>query len=127
MRVNGRAGFTLVEALVAAMVLTTGILALTGSAALTSRMVGRGAFSTRVAMAAAGRLEDLRRIASSTVPACTSPEWRPDSAGGPAFSESWDILDPSGVARRVRIVLRARHPAGTSSDTVVAGILCGSP
>jgi type II secretory pathway pseudopilin PulG len=126
-RVKGRAGFTVVEALVAAMVLVTGILALAGSAALTSRMVGRGALSTRVALAAASRVEDLRRIASSTVPACTSPEWRGGTAGSPALEESWEILDASGLARRVRIVLQVRHARGTSSDTVVAGFLCGPP
>jgi hypothetical protein len=78
-------------------------------------------------MAAAGRVEDLRRIASSTVPACTSPDWRGDSAGGPALAERWEILDASGLARRVRVVVHARRPTGMSSDTVVAGILCGSP
>jgi hypothetical protein len=126
-RVEGRAGFTVVEALVAAVVLVTGILALAGSAALTSRMAGRGGLSTRVAMAAAGRIEDLRRIAASTVPACTSPEWRGDSAGEPTLAERWEILDPSGPARRVRVVVRARHAGGVSSDTVVAGFLCGPP
>jgi hypothetical protein len=108
-------------------VLATGILALAGSAASTSRMIGRGGLSTRVALAAAGRIEDLRRIASSTLPACTAPEWRADSAGGPAFAERWEILDAAGAARRVRVVVRARHAGGTSSDTVVAGILCGPP
>ena len=127
MRVESSSGFTLVEVLVAAMVLATGILALAGSAALTSRMVGRAGLSTRVALAAAGRLADLRRIAYSTVPACTSPEWRDDSAGGPEFAERWEILDAAGLARRVQVVVRARHPTGTSSDTVVAGILCGPP
>jgi prepilin-type N-terminal cleavage/methylation domain-containing protein len=126
-RVKTGTGFTLVEVLVAVMVLATGILALAGSAALTTRMVGRGGLSTRVALAAAGRIAELRRIALSTVPACTSPEWRGDSAGGPAFGERWDVLDASGLARRVRVVVGARHPAGISSDTVVAGILCGAP
>ena len=127
MRVESRTGFTLVEVLVAAVVLVTGILALAGSAALTSRMVGRGGLSTRIALAATGRIDDLRRVASSTVPACTSPEWRNDSAGGPAFAERWEILDAFGPARRVQVVVRARHPSGVSSDTVVAGILCGPP
>ena len=36
-------------------------------------------------------------------------------------------IDASGLARRVRVVVGARHPAGISSDTVVAGILCGAP
>jgi type II secretory pathway pseudopilin PulG len=126
-RVVGRRGFTIVEALVAVVVLGTGILALAGSAALTSRMIGRGGLSTRVAMAAAGRVDRLRRVAHSTVPACTAPEWRGDSTSSAGLAESWQILDAGGSARRLRIVLRATHPTGTSTDTVVAGVWCGSP
>jgi hypothetical protein len=126
-RVASRSALTIVETLVAVVVLSVGILALVGSAALTSRMVGRGAHSTRTGLIAAARIERLRQIAFSTVPACSGAEWRSDSAGGPGLMESWQILDPAGAVRRVRIVLRSRHPTGTSSDTVVTGILCGSP
>jgi hypothetical protein len=125
-RVEGRAGLTVVEALVALLVLSTGILALAGSAALTSRMIGRGALSTRVAFAAATRIERLRRIAGSTVPGCTSPEWREGSAAGSGLTESWEMLDPAGPVRRVRLVVHGAHPAGTSSDTTVAAFLCDS-
>jgi Tfp pilus assembly protein PilE len=126
-RVGSRSGFTIVEALLAAVVLSVGILALVGSAALTTRMLGRGRHSTRTGQVAAARIERLRQIAFSTVPACTGAEWRSDSAGGSGLSESWQILDPAGPARQVRIVLRSRHPTGISSDTVVTGMLCGSP
>ena len=112
--------------MVALLVLSVGVLALVGSAALTSRMLGRGRHSTRTGQIAAARIERLRQIAFSTVPACTSAEWRSDSAGGPGLTESWRILDPAGPTRRVLIVLRSRHPTGFSSDTVVTGILCGS-
>ncbi len=127
MRVAGRNGITIAEAVVALVVLSVGVLALVGSAALTSRMVGQGRHSTRAGQMAAARIERLRQIAFSTVPPCTGGEWRSDSAGDPGLSHSWQILDPAGPARRVRIVLRSRHPTGTSRDTVVTGILCGSP
>ncbi len=127
MRVTSRSGFTIAEVLVAAVVLSVGLLALLGSAGLTTRMVGQGRHSTRAAQVAAARIERLRQIAFSTVPACTGPEWRSDSAGGPVLTETWQILDPTGPARRVRIVLRSRHPTGFSTDTVVTGFLCGSP
>ncbi len=127
MRVQSRRAFSIIELLVAMVVLTVGILALVGSAGLTSRMIGRGAHATRAGVAAAGRLERLRQIASSTEPACSSAEWRNDSAAGPGLSESWQILDPSGPARLVRIVLRSVHPRGSFSDTVTTGVLCGPP
>jgi hypothetical protein len=126
-RVASRSAFTIAEAVVALVVLSVGVLALVGSAALTSRMLGRGRHSTRTGQVAAARIERLRQIALSTVPACTAAEWRNDSAGDPGLTESWQILDPAGPARRVRIVLRSRHPTGYSSDTVVTGFLCGSP
>jgi len=126
-RVAGRSGFTIAEAMVAVVVLTVGVLALVGSAALTSRMMGQGRHSTRSGQTAAARIERLRQVALSTVPACTGAEWRSDSAGGPGLTESWQILDPAGIARRVRIVLRSRHSTGASIDTVATGFLCGSP
>ena len=115
------------EVVVAVVVLSIGILALLGSAGLTSRMVGRGRHATRAGQNAAARIERLRQIAFSTVPACTGAEWRSDSASSPGLTESWQILDPAGPARRVLIVLRSRHPTGFSSDTVVTGFLCGAP
>jgi hypothetical protein len=126
-RVGSRRGLTIAEAVVALVVLSVGVLALAGSAALASRMVGRGRHSTLAGQLAAARIERLYQIAFSTVPPCTGAEWRSDSAGGSGLTESWQILDPVGPERRVRIVLRSRHPTGTSSDTVVTGILCGSP
>lgn len=127
MRVGSKSGLTIAEAVVAVAVLSVGVLALVGSAAVTSRMMGQGRQSTRTGQVAAARIERLRQIASSTVPPCTSAEWRSDSAGGPGLNESWQILEPAGITRRVRIVLRSRHPTGSSSDTVVTGVLCGSP
>lgn len=126
MRVGG-GGFTVVEALVAAAVLSVGLLALVGSAAVTSRMVGRGSASTRAALAAATRLERLRQAAFSTVPPCTGAEWHGDSATEPGLALRWEILDAAGAVRRVRLVLDARVPAGRSTDTVLTGFLCGPP
>jgi hypothetical protein len=126
-RVASGSGFTIAEAVVAVVVVSIGALALVGSAALTSRMLGQGRHSTRAGQVAAARVERLRQVAFSTVPPCTGAEWRSDSAGGPGLTERWQILDPAGLARRVWIVLRSRHPTGSSSDTVVTGFLCGPP
>lgn len=127
MRVSHSSGFTIVESLIAAVVLSVGLLALAGSSALAGRMVGRGAASTRAALLVATRIERLRQISSSTVPPCTGAEWRGGSSGGPDLAEAWELLDGPGPVQRVRIVVRSRHPRGTSSDTVVAGFLCVGP
>jgi hypothetical protein len=128
----GRNAFTIAEAMVAVWVLSAGVLALVGSAALTSRMLGNGRHSTRAGQVAAARLERLRQIAFSTVPACTGADWRSGSAGGSSsaggstISETWQVLDPVGPVRRVVIVVRSGR-AGSSSDTIVSGVLCGPP
>jgi len=126
-RVWGRSGFTFAEVLIAVIVLSLGILALIGSAALTSRMAGWGRQSTRVGLTAAARVERLHQIAFSTTPACSAAEWRSDSAGVPGLSERWEILGGAGPVQRVVIVLRARRPGGTGSDTVLTGVVCGTP
>ncbi len=126
MRVMGRSGFTVAEVMVAVVVLSVGILALAGSAAATSRMVGWGRHAARVAQVAATRVERLHQVAFSTAPHCGHPEWRSDSAVGAGIAESWQMLDASGPVRRVMVVLRSHGPTGTSSDTVLTAVLCGA-
>jgi prepilin-type N-terminal cleavage/methylation domain-containing protein len=53
-------GFTIVEVLVAIVVLTVGLLALLSTGALTTRMIARGQRSAEAANFAAQRLERLR-------------------------------------------------------------------
>jgi hypothetical protein len=115
------------EVVVAAAVLSVGLLALAGSAGMTARMVGMGQQATRVGQAAAARVERLRQIAFSTAPPCTAADWRSDSAGIGGLRESWEILDGAGPVRRVMIVLRSRRPGGIGSDTVLTAVLCGTP
>jgi hypothetical protein len=121
-----RSAFTIAEAMVAVWVLSAGVLALVGSAALTSRMLGSGRHSTRAGQIAAARIERLRQIAFSTVPACTGADWRSGSAGGSGIAETWQILDPMGPVRRVIVVVRSGR-SGSTADTIVSGVLCGPP
>ena len=53
-------GFTLVEVIIAILVLTVGLLGLVTSAALVTRMIGRGQHSAVAAQYAQRRLEMLR-------------------------------------------------------------------
>lgn len=121
---ESRQGLTVIEVLVAVMVLTVGVLALVGSSAQVSRMIGRGRHATLAAMLATGRIERLIAVASSTRPPCTAAEWRSDSAVEAGVSESWHIVDRAGIARRLQLTLRYRTPLGLSTDTVVTAVLC---
>jgi prepilin-type N-terminal cleavage/methylation domain-containing protein len=118
------AGLTLVEVLVAIVVLGIGILALTGSGALVSRMIGRGRVETHAALAASRRVEMLRLAAGGTSPRCLSPEF---ASGGPVsndgLTQSWTVT-PTGKLRRVRVTVAYLTIRGSRSAVLETGIEC---
>ena len=124
MRIRSRVALTLVEVLVAIIVLSVGLLSLAGTMALTVRMVDRGGQAARAGVAAAARLEWLHQAALGASPACGGPGWRSDSAAHPGLTEQWELLDATGPVRRVQVVLRVRHAAGTAIDTITTAVLC---
>ncbi|HUR93863.1 MAG TPA: prepilin-type N-terminal cleavage/methylation domain-containing protein [Gemmatimonadales bacterium] len=91
------AGFTLIEVLVAVTMLGVGIVALAGSSALVTRMIGRGQITTRAAEVGSRRLELLRMYALSTSPKCTSGNFvsgnaAAGAAGVSGVSETWTVV-----------------------------------
>ena len=116
-------GFTLVEVLVAVVVLGIGITALVSSSAMVTRMIGRGQMETRAAQVASERLERLRRIAYSTSPKCSSGSF---ANGGPVASqgvtESWTL---SGTSPRVvTVTVSYKTVRGTHTDVLTTRIWC---
>lgn len=123
----GRTGFTVVEVLVAIVVLSVGIVALMGSSAMTTRMIGQGRRTTNAVQVATRRLETLRQMATSTNPACTAGAF---SSGGPVttdgVTESW-IVPAAGANRPVRVIVNYRRAGGTLTDTLQTMIRCPLP
>jgi prepilin-type N-terminal cleavage/methylation domain-containing protein len=117
-------GFTLLEVLVAVVLLAVGILALTGSSAVINRMIGRGKVETQAAMAAARRMEALRLLAHSTTPRCTASEF---ASGGPALEggllASWTV-PPTGAVRRIRVQVTYVTLRGPRSAVLETSIAC---
>jgi Tfp pilus assembly protein PilV len=67
-------GFTIIEIIIAIIVLTVGILALVSTAALVTRMIARGQRSADASAFMARRLERLRAISSAQLTgACVMP------------------------------------------------------
>ena len=66
-RRRGRAGFTLVEILVAVVILALGLLGMASSAAVVTRQVGGGTNQSVAAQVIANRLEKLRSLGCSKI------------------------------------------------------------
>jgi prepilin-type N-terminal cleavage/methylation domain-containing protein len=117
-------GFTLVEVLVAIVVLSVGVMALAGSTAMVTRMIGRGKVETRVAQAASRRMEGLRMAALSTTPRCTAGTF---VSGGPVtangLTESWTV-PAAGKVRSVQVNIIYRTATGPRTATIQTRIDC---
>jgi prepilin-type N-terminal cleavage/methylation domain-containing protein len=117
-------GFTLVEVLVAMVVLAVGVIAMAGSTAMVTRMIGRGKVETRVAQAASRRIEMLRLSANSTAPRCTAGTF---VSGGPVtangLTESWSV-PINGKVRSVQVNVTYRTARGTRSASLQSRIEC---
>jgi type IV pilus assembly protein PilV len=117
-------GFTLVEVLVAIVILSVGLIALAGSSAMVTRMIGRGKAETHVAQAASQRLEMLRAVAYSTTPRCTAAAF---ASGGPVSSngrtESWTV-SAAGRVRTVQVNVTYRTARGPRTSSLQSRIEC---
>ena len=117
-------GFTLVEVLVAIVVLSVGVMALAGSTAMVTRMIGRGKVETRVAQASSRRVEALRLSALSTIPHCTAVSF---ASGGPVsangLTESWTV-SAAGKVRSVQVNVTYRTVRGPRTASLQTRIEC---
>jgi prepilin-type N-terminal cleavage/methylation domain-containing protein len=117
-------GLTLVEVLIALIVLGVGILALSGSSSMITRMIGRGKSETHAAMAASRRVELLRQAARSSTPRCIAAEF---TSGGPVIedglTQSWTIT-PTGPVRRVRVTVTYLTVRGLRTAVLETAIAC---
>ena len=117
-------GFTLVEVLIAVVVLGIGVIALVGSSALVTRMVGRGRSETLAAQAANQRIETLRALAYSTATHCTAGGF---ASGGPVTAngirERW-IVSVAGKVASVSDTVTHRVARGTHKDVLTTRIEC---
>lgn len=117
-------GFTLVEVLVAIVVLTIGLIALVGTSAMVTRMIARGKVETRVAQAASRRMETLRLAAYSTSPRCTAGTFAnggPVTTGG--LTESWTV-PVAGKVRNVQVQVTYRTVRGPRTASLQTRIEC---
>lgn len=119
------AGFTLVEVLVAVVVLGIGIIAMAGTSGMVTRMIGRGKMATRAGQAATRKVEELRLAAYSTSPRCTAGAF---ASGGPVVANgvttSW-VVPVNGKVRSVQVTVSFKTTrGGTHTDVLNTLIEC---
>ncbi|MBA2627443.1 MAG: prepilin-type N-terminal cleavage/methylation domain-containing protein [Gemmatimonadales bacterium] len=115
------AGFTIVEVLVAAVVLGVGVIALAGTSGLVTRMVGDGRRSTRMVQALEARLELIRSQALAPGGCGALASGTAALPGG--ATETWDISG-AGATRGVRAAVAFRTAHGPAGDTLTTIVAC---
>ena len=118
--VRGSSGFTVIEVLVAVLVISVGLLALAGSSSAVARMLAGGRQTTLAVEAAERRLEELRRAAA---PACPAPG-SGAVTGSVGIAERWDVVAGSGTAL-LRVIVSRHTSHGQVTDTLATAIACG--
>ncbi|HJS48106.1 MAG TPA: prepilin-type N-terminal cleavage/methylation domain-containing protein [Gemmatimonadales bacterium] len=118
-------GFTIVEVMVAVMVLAVGVLALAGSSAAVSRMLGRGKTATLAANVGLDQMERLRAYAEATDPPCGSARFAssPGVQARQGMSLVW-VVPALGQLRDVEVRVSYRTPGGLRTDTLRTRIRC---
>jgi prepilin-type N-terminal cleavage/methylation domain-containing protein len=117
-------GFTIVEVMLAVVLLAIGVMALVGSSAMVTRMIGRGRESTTVGQVATARAERLRQIAAATSPACGQLV-NGTSNPGSGITERWELQGAAGdKTRDVRLIYSYRVSRSVRTDTMSLTLLC---
>ena len=117
-----RRGFTILEVLVAVVILGVGVVALAGSSASSARMIGRGRTATRAVQAATERMEILRADAYRTTPDCVALANGSDSAATGVVT-SWTISG-TGTSRTIRVISGYQVPGRRRADTLTTQVRC---
>ena len=115
-------GFTIVEVLIALILLTVGALALAAGSGMAVRMIGRGGQLTEAATLAAGRIEILRRLGRTGSPGCGALVSGSLVPPGQLAEQWW--VSGSGAARTVVVVVSYPGRWATSGDSVATVIRC---
>jgi prepilin-type N-terminal cleavage/methylation domain-containing protein len=123
-RITKQSGFTIIEILIAIIVLTVGILGLVTTAALTTRMIARGQRSAVASLFASQRAEQLRPAACIPAQRLDGSDtlWR--GSNWVAYN-NWHFVDEGNLYYRIRIVTTSVTIANRMRvDTLELGVSC---
>lgn len=109
-------GFTLVESVVAVVVLAVGVLAVVASTVPLARLVRRGGAQAASAAAAGAEIESLRAAG------CAAPAAGAATSGG-HYRLNWFVA-PGGRLRSVTVMTTYAWGPGAHSDVYETAIAC---
>lgn len=112
-----RRGFSLVEVMIAVVILTVGILALAGTSARVVRMISQGGRLGGSSLVAEGRFEILRSTSCATLASGYSAE-------GP-YRVRWTVAT-AGFLRTVGLTVSYPTGGATRTDSYVTHISCAT-
>jgi Tfp pilus assembly protein PilV len=117
-------GFTIAEVMIAVVLLSFGVMALVGSSAMVTRMIGRGRQATVTGQIATTQVENLRALAAATSPQCTHASFKTDSVTDASGVKTKWVVPANGTARTVVLSVSYSTPRGMVRDTLRTTILC---
>ena len=123
-RLRQKSGFTIIEIIIAIMVLTVGLLALVTTAALVTRMIARGQRSAVASMYAAQRAERMR---PSACIAAQRTDGRDTLYTGSNWvaTNTWSFINEGNQYYRLRVVTLYKTIKNQMRvDTLEMGVSC---
>ena len=127
MKQHNEAGFTMVELMIAVVVLVIGVVALAGTSAFVTRQIGRSRTATIATEVGTRRLEQLKLAAApnGATAACASADFA--SSGAPiterGVTESWTV-NTVGTMSTATVTVSYPRRGGTSTITLQTLIGC---
>lgn len=113
---NRQRGFTLVEVMIAVLVLSVGLLGLASTAALVTRMIGQGDRYSEATVLASRQIEAIRARRCAAVS-------NSETVG--QYTVKWTLTSAlNGRAQQVVVTVTSPTGRGTRSDTFYATVVC---
>ena len=119
--VNGAAGHSLVEVIVATLLVTAALLPAGHAVASAIRLGRKGEATARVALALMARASLVQQSAGATAPRCLA--LAAGSVVSPTLVEWWTVRD-TGALRRVQLHARAPGAGWPVEDSVELRVRC---
>jgi prepilin-type N-terminal cleavage/methylation domain-containing protein len=123
---RSRGGFTIVEVLIAIIMLSVGVLALASSSGTITRMMDDGRSRTDLAAVAQSVLDSLRTQAySAGYPTCTAlSSGTMASPPRRGMTVAWRVSGAPATQLNLRVLVAYRSGRGMRSDSVSTSLFC---